>query len=788
MSSGIAMVLNTAKQALSAQQIGLNVTGHNIANVNTPAFSRQSAVQVAQLPINIGGLKMGTGVNVDTILRSSDQLLEGRLVTQQSILSGLKEAESYIDVLENLFNETSEDGISKEIASLWNTWQDLSNNPTGVAERQAIFDAGVRFSERINTLSADIRNLESNTNMELEAAVSQVNTLTSEIAAVNMQVIASAGSGAPNDQLDTRNGLLQKLSELIDIKVFEQPNGAISVSTGSGHTLVYQSDTFSLSMSGGDIFWEGSMGSQVDITDKIAGGKMAGWLNMRDEEFPKYRNDLDALAKEVIRSVNLQHSRGAGVDFFDTAVTGTYATDSSQMLSTLPFGDQIDYSGDFRMWVHDNNTSPPMALDITVDMGISTSAPAYGAGGTAFKRADTAYTIKAVDIGTDAGTVGGADDIIFKWENDAGESGTATLLAGNTFMTLDDVPASRLDLAAGKIVAGNTLTVNTDSTGAASPLDLTIAGTGNSLLDTYKFKATTGGTVGGPIELEWSSSMTSGTVSLDATTMTATVDGMTLTFNSGTLATGEVFTLTTDAAGNATAALASDWHWTLTSFRDAFNNQADAATPGGVAGDGTRYITASVTVNNTLTFTPVSTDYTYAFSDDGADGFTDSGLTAALGINTFFDGFDASTIGMNRALNDKDLIAAGMINGDTGELSVGDNRNAIALADIQYESREMVQWTFERGKEAASSILSTTSEGYFQGMVGSLGIKAASIRRDADFNEVLTNRIRDQRDSVSGVNLDEEMVNLMKYQHAYAMASKLLGVADEMLTTLIASR
>lgn len=778
--SGISMVLNTAKQAIAAQQVGLNVTGHNIANVHTDNFSRQTAVQVTQQPMNFQGLNMGAGVDVDTIIRSTDLLLENRLTEQKSILHSFAEAETYIGVLENVFDEAGEDGLSSEIAAFWNTWHDLSNMPSGASERLAVFDTGVRFSELFQSLNSDIRNLETNTSKELDSGVAQINTITAQIAIMNLEVVANSGQGTPNDQLDSRNELVQQLAELIDINTFEQPNGAVNISTKSGHTLVYQNDTFSLTMSTGQVLWEGSMGSRVDITDKISGGKMAGWLKMRDEVFPKYRQDLNTMAEEFVWSMNLQHSQGVGNDLFDAAVTGTYGTDGSQMLSTLAFGDRIDYTGDFRMWVHDLNTAPPTATSVTVDMALATAGPDYAAAGTSFTTANTAYTITA----DAAGTVG-TDAVAFTWQETGGGSGAGTMNAGDTFLTLSD--GSRLDLSAGDLVGGSTLTVNTVAGGAPSALSLGITSTANSVLDTYTFRATTGGTVGGTIELEWRNSVTSGTVSLDAATTTATVDGMTLNFAAGTLATDEVFSITTDRAGNATLATAPDWHWSLSSFRDAFNNAADVAT-GGVAGDGSRYVAASISATNALVFTPRASDYHFAFSDDGSDGFVDSGLTAALGINTFFEGDNAGNIAMNTILNNKDLIAVAQMVGTTGDYGVGDNRNAIAITDIQYQARDMAEWVFVRGEDASSSVMNATMEGYYQAMIGSMGIEGNSIRRDADFNEVLTSRLSEQRDSISGVNLDEEMINLMRYQQAFAVASKLLSVADEMMSTLIATK
>jgi flagellar hook-associated protein 1 FlgK len=153
-------------------------------------------------------------------------------------------------------------------------------------------------------------------------------------------------------------------------------------------------------------------------------------------------------------------------------------------------------------------------------------------------------------------------------------------------------------------------------------------------------------------------------------------------------------------------------------------------------------------------------------------------------LNTFFSGSSATDISVNSILDDKDHIAASRIDA-AGQYGVGDNRNAIAIADIQYASHEMAQWIYDRRSVDRSEISVNTLEGYYQGMIGTMGIKSASINRNVEFNQVMVDKIKEQRDALSGVNLDEEMINLMKYQHAFAVSSKLLTTADEMMQTLL---
>jgi len=179
-------------------------------------------------------------------------------------------------------------------------------------------------------------------------------------------------------------------------------------------------------------------------------------------------------------------------------------------------------------------------------------------------------------------------------------------------------------------------------------------------------------------------------------------------------------------------------------------------------------------------------DMGFAFSSDS--GSPAAGLVAAAGINTFFTGSDARTMGINQRLSDTDFIAAGHINAKTGEIDELDNSNAHALDNLQFQSLSMQTWNFDRGSDAFSSLTSTSLDGYYSTMISSMGILSRSIKSSVEFAGLTVNSISEQRNSISAVSLDEEMIKLMKYQHAFSAASKLVTVSDEMLNTLLGMR
>jgi flagellar hook-associated protein 1 len=586
--SGLGLVLDIAKTALSTQQYGIDVTGHNIANVNNPSYSRQSPVIEAKEAVSYGGVLLGRGVETTNVVRTTDQFIENQLSEQKSNEVAFQEMEQYMQILEGFLNENSETSISVLLSDFWNLWHDISNNPAGSAERIAIWEHSALLAERFNSLEADLIQMKTDLTGAVSFGVGRINEITEEIAYLNTQIVATEASTVANDLRDKRTALVSELSEYIDVKSFEQSNGSLTIITARGCVLVQGNEAYDLEMGGtnGDrVTWRSSGNAIVDITDYLANGKLGGWLTMRDEVIAKCELDLNALAKEFIWAVNYQHSQGVGLKLFepDSTLTGTYKTSTD--LDALEFGSEIQYIADgFKLWIEDrtNPANPPVMNAVSIDL--------------------------------------------------SGLDGSSSLAAVAT----------------------------------------------------------------------------------------------------------------------------------------AINNQIAAA---GLAG-----VTASVS-GDAIGFTAGS-DYAFGFSDDN------SNMLAALGVNTFFEGASAGTMKLNPTLSDKDYIAAATIEA-AGSYATGDNTNALAITDLQYTANQISQWTCDRVNGNTQSTVTATFEHYYHGLVGAMGIVSSSISRSREFNEVMVNELRQIRDSISAVSLDEEMTNLMEFQHAYEAAAKLITVADEMLDELL---
>jgi flagellar hook-associated protein 1 FlgK len=176
--------------------------------------------------------------------------------------------------------------------------------------------------------------------------------------------------------------------------------------------------------------------------------------------------------------------------------------------------------------------------------------------------------------------------------------------------------------------------------------------------------------------------------------------------------------------------------------------------------------------------------YRFAFSDDT------SNVLAALGMNTFFSGKDASNMEVNAVVSGNyKLIAAARIDG-SGDISSGDNANALQMTNLQYQDVSMKRYVYERGNPGspAEQDVDETLDNYLYALISSIGLRSQSVTRSKEYHEVVANNLQVTRDSISAVSLDEEMANLMKYQQAYTAAAKLITTADEMFQSLIETK
>jgi flagellar hook-associated protein 1 len=326
--SNIYGLLSIGQSALLTQQKAIDITGNNIANVNTPGYSRQRLNIKQNSPVRMDGQTMSTGVTADTgIQRFYDQFLGAQLNGENENLGRWEAQNQALERAELMFDDSEGNGLSSAMSAFWNSWQDLSNNPSGVAERTSLTSAGQYLATAFNQTYNNLRDLQGDIDTHVTTIVSNVNDMADRIAELNRKVsqVEVTGHNA-NDFRDERDQLVLDLSKLMDIQSFEDGDGNINISVGNGKPLVDGTSTWDLTTaeSGGvqNVFWEASDGTPVDITGQITSGELKGWIFSRDDAIAGYLGQLDTLAAQIIEDVNDLHNSGLaldgtpGVDFF----------------------------------------------------------------------------------------------------------------------------------------------------------------------------------------------------------------------------------------------------------------------------------------------------------------------------------------------------------------------------------------------------------------------------------------------------------------------------------------
>ncbi len=343
---GLFGTLDLSARALGVTQRGLGVTAHNIANVNTPGYTRQRQLLEAALPVNDGSGAIGTGVEQSTIQRVHDSFMQARLIQEHSSQGSLESEARVLSQLESLFNEQFGDGITPQLSALYDAFEDLavSTEPGQPTERAALVGVAQTVVATFNRFDSQMAELQRSTDRAIVGLLPEVNKLIEQIAELN-QEIAKAESLAPaNDLRDEQERLIRDLASKMEITTIEDSRGMTTVMFGGGIPLVDGIVTSSLQAVADpshpfDPTFSAihvQTGNQsFDVTSRIAGGELGGLLLSRDVHIADARNDLDALAFSLVQTVNTQHNAGLGLvdttarDFFSlvdpTQVAGAAA-------------------------------------------------------------------------------------------------------------------------------------------------------------------------------------------------------------------------------------------------------------------------------------------------------------------------------------------------------------------------------------------------------------------------------------------------------------------------------
>lgn len=319
--AGLFTALNAGRTALEVNQKSIEIIGNNISNVNTAGYSRQSAVLTPYPSMNFGGFFIGQGVVISDVERDFDAFVNGQL-QQKSIEYGLQNGQANpLAELERVFNIT-ENNLATEIDNFFDSWQELSANPSGLVERDIVIQRGQLLAENFHTIANDLVSVQQNINDSIISKVDAVNSQIAEIGELNSRIFTIEIQGqTANSARDRRDMLAKELATSLGAQTYYDSKGMMAVQLPGGLPLVQGTETMTISAvpNGSNLDLELTAGG---VTRTIGlnnlGGELYGQVNIRDTVIPDLNNNLDRLAYEITESLNAAHAAGAGLD----SVTG----------------------------------------------------------------------------------------------------------------------------------------------------------------------------------------------------------------------------------------------------------------------------------------------------------------------------------------------------------------------------------------------------------------------------------------------------------------------------------
>jgi len=337
------MGFNVGVTALRANMAALQVVGHNIANVNTPGFSRQH-VDLQQVPgQQFGTGYFGKGVQVASVDRAYNQFLTREANLSAAAAESANIRFQRLQTLEQLF-PMGEAGVGHQLNGFLNAWADTVASPTNQTARAVVLSRAEAFTNRLNQTASQLEALRATTRVQIEAGIEQANRLGASIAQINQRIVdAYAGGTSPNDLLDQRDRLVADLNKIVQVNTLEADDRSLTVFVGGSVPLVLGVratplvGSESVSAEGRYTLGFGSAGAIIN-EDLLLGGQLRGVLAFYNDDVAAVATQLGRLALSTLELTNRQHRAGLdlngnpGADFF-RPLSASYFTASVSVVS-----------------------------------------------------------------------------------------------------------------------------------------------------------------------------------------------------------------------------------------------------------------------------------------------------------------------------------------------------------------------------------------------------------------------------------------------------------------------
>lgn len=324
-------MMDIARSALLTQQKAMGVTGHNIANANTPGYTRQIARVSAADPLRTPIGTIGRGVTLSAIDRARSGFLDSQVRTQSGGLGYSTTLRDALGQVQDAFGEPSDSALGAGIDGFFSAWSDVANDPSAQTPRNLLRQSAQSLADRFHQMDDQLTAVGQNAREQFQGAVDTVNALSKQIAQLNGQIQSSRGTGGTaSDLQDQRDLLIDQMSQLVQTRVISHTDGSVGVVAG-GNLLVDGGQVQALKvvdLAGGG-FGAGIVGSPGVID--TGEGQIGALADFSTNELPAARARLDALAGAIVAQVNQAHQSGVtltgatNVAFFDPAGTTAHS-------------------------------------------------------------------------------------------------------------------------------------------------------------------------------------------------------------------------------------------------------------------------------------------------------------------------------------------------------------------------------------------------------------------------------------------------------------------------------
>ncbi|HEX4936274.1 MAG TPA: flagellar hook-associated protein FlgK [Gemmatimonadaceae bacterium] len=305
----IGSILSIARSAMAAQQVAMQTTSQNIANAETEGYSRQRAELYTSHPQRFPFYTVGTGVEVNGIIRMRDQLLDAGYRRDVANREGFNVRADLLGEIEAVLGEPSDTGLANALDQFWNSWNDLANTPGNPTAQSVVRQRGAQVAYTLNVYATRIDDLTNRTRDQLAAMVDQINTLSGQVASLNRQVMAMevTGQQAP-DLRDARDRVADQLAQMAGVRTDMQADGTMAIYLGS-MMLVDGANPRTLdvrvSSTGTTVGFAGDPEPAQGV-----GGKAGQMMAVLNADIPGVKSGLDALARGLVNGVNELHASG----------------------------------------------------------------------------------------------------------------------------------------------------------------------------------------------------------------------------------------------------------------------------------------------------------------------------------------------------------------------------------------------------------------------------------------------------------------------------------------------